>query len=80
MAHLYDCPHCGIPIQIVPSEYNCKIFRHGVYKDSLKQIDPHSPKDVCDQLVMYDLIYGCGKPFQLIKENGVVKLIVCDYI
>ncbi len=31
------CPHCMEYIEIL--ELNCKIFRHGVFKDSGKQIN-----------------------------------------
>ena len=28
-------------------QLNCKIFRHGTLRSNGKQIDPHSPKDLC---------------------------------
>jgi hypothetical protein len=65
---IVTCPHCGDDIFIMKKEINCTIFRHGVLKTTLKQIDPHSPKDICDRLKADDLIYGCGKP------------VICDYI
>ncbi len=73
------CPHCEDNILIMEKEINCAIFRHGVYKKTLKQINPHEKKEECDRLVNENLIYGCGKPFKLIKEEEY-KAIVCDYI
>lgn len=75
------CPHCEQLILIYKNEINCAIFRHGVMKTNLKQIEPHLPKPICDKLAKEGLIYGCGKPFKLVlnreKEYIAVK---CDYI
>lgn len=50
-------------------------------KDTLKQIDPHLNKEECDRLYATNLIYGCGKPFQLIKnEQNQYVTTICDYI
>lgn len=68
------CPNCDNYIEIL--ELNCCIFRHGVYKVSKQQINPHSPKDVIEQLIKDDLILGCGKPFKIV--NGLA--VVCEYI
>ena len=74
------CPHCKDYIFVYLKEFNCKIFRHGIFKDTHKQIDPHLPKKECDQLKEKDLIYGCGKPFKLIDKNGEIVAEKCDYI
>ena len=39
---IVNCPHCNEFIII--EEINCKIFRHGVFKNTRIQIDPHSSK------------------------------------
>ena len=72
------CPHCSNSIMI--QQLNCKIFRHGIYKDSYKQINPHMKKENCDRLREQNKIYGCGKPFKLIIENDNYKAIECEYI
>jgi hypothetical protein len=69
------CPHCNDSIII--EELNCKIFRHGIFKDNHNQINPHATKVECDNYVLNDLIYGCGKPFRII-DNNIVE--ICDYI
>ncbi len=74
------CPHCQNNILIMKNEINCAIFRHGSYKKNLKQMNPHEKKEECDRLAQENLIYGCGKPFRLIKEENIYKAIVCDYI
>ena len=73
------CPHCQDPIVI--EKLNCCIFRHGTLIVSGKQIDPHASKELCDFFVEKNKIYGCGKPFQIIKnEKGELVAVVCDYI
>ena len=72
---IITCPHCNDPIII--DQLNCKIFRHGVFKNTNQQINPHSTKLECEYYLINDLIYGCGKPFQII-DNNIVQ--ICDYI
>jgi hypothetical protein len=74
------CPHCELQIIIYKNEINCAIFRHGVLKNSGIQIGPHSSKEECEDLVMKDLIYGCGKPFKLENNNKEYNPVICDYI
>ena len=74
-----ECPHCQELVLIYFDEINCAIFRHGVYKDSGQQIDPHMNKENCDRLFTENKIYGCGKPFKIIKKDDYF-LEVCDYI
>lgn len=71
---ILECPNCKLLVII--EQLNCKIFRHGVYKDSWQNINPHMSKEDCDKLVNLNLIYGCGKPFR-IEEN---MAYICDYL
>ena len=71
------CPHCQELILI--EQLNCRIFRHGMFKDSGKQMDPHTPKEVCDELTNDNKIYGCGKPFKINVVDGTYIPEVCDY-
>jgi len=84
-----ECPHCQDNIVIYEQEINCSIFRHAVFKKDGLQLPPHAPKQVCDKLKELDLIYGCGKPFRIIKSvihdvsGGVsehLEGMICDYI
>lgn len=72
------CPHCNE--HIIIEKINCAIFRHGTLIKNGKQIDPHSPKEMCDYYVKNNLIYGCGKPFRIINNNGTLDTEICDYI
>ena len=75
------CPHCTKPIMVYVKDINCAIFRHGVYKETGLQIDPHAPKKVCDALAQQGKIYGCGKPFKLVRKDSVMYIAeACEYI
>ena len=78
MEPIVKCPHCNEFIII--EKVNCGIFRHGIIKSTLKQMEPHLPKDKCDHLKEGDLIFGCGKPFQILMVNGEMVIQICDYI
>jgi hypothetical protein len=75
---IVKCPHCDEYIMI--EELNCKIFRHGAFKNNGNQIDPHSPKNLCDYYIENNLIYGCGKPFKLLVNNNNYIAEICNYI
>jgi len=80
-SYIVPCPHCKLLIQIYREDVKCAIFRHGVYKKTLKQINPHAKKNVCDNLAKEKLIIGCGKPFKLIiNDKDNVEAKICDYI
>ena len=68
------CPHCEQVIFI--QQMNCGIFRCGIYKTTHQPIPAHLSKSECENLKEKDLIYGCGKPFQVILN----KAVICDYI
>ena len=72
------CPHCKEPIII--EKINCGIFRHGIIKSSGEQIPPHAKKEECDNFQKKNLIFGCGKPFQITLENDNILVTICDYI
>jgi hypothetical protein len=59
---------------------NCCIFRHGIMKNTLKQINPHASKQECDNFFSQGLIYGCGKPFIIIKKGTNIIVEICEYI
>ena len=75
---LIICPNCQQFVEIL--EINCAIFRHGIFKVSGQQIDPHTPKTQCDQYMKEGLIYGCGKPFKVIVRENILVAEVCEYI
>ena len=74
------CPNCKMLVFLPKKFFNCKIYRHGIYKDTFKQIDPHLNKIECDRLSLEGLIIGCGKPFKIGLLDNEYKLVKCDYI
>jgi len=76
-----ECPHCSHNIIVYKNELHCKIFRHGVFKRTGEQINPHLSKQMCERLLAMDLIYGCGKPFQVdLDFSNNIYASICDYI
>jgi hypothetical protein len=82
---IVSCPHCNEFIVI--EKLNCCIFRHGIFKETGKQINPHESKELCDYYVNKEMIYGCGRPFKILCNNKDTNntntefyTIVCDYI
>ena len=79
MEFIITCPHCSD--YIIIKKINCGIFRHVVLIKTGKQIDPHASKEICDELITKKLIFGCGKPFKVVKkEDGVYITEICEYI
>lgn len=70
---IIKCPNCSRFIEVL--ELNCRIFRCGVFMDTYQQLHPHSSKEECEQAVKDGLIFGCGKPFEVI--DGIA--LRCDY-
>lgn len=75
---IIKCPHCSD--YIIIEKINCGIFRHGVLISSGEQINPHLDKEKCDYYYKNNKIYGCSKPYQIIKEGNDYKAVICDYI
>ena len=75
---IFICPHCEN--YLIMKKLNCGIFRHGIFINNNKQIDPHSTKENCDNYVKNNLIYGCGKPFRIINMDNKWIIEICDYI
>lgn len=76
----FDCPHCAGTIIVHRNELNCRIFRHGVYRNNLQPMNPHAPQAECERLVSENQIMGCGKPFQVVETDGVLHTVECGYI
>lgn len=73
------CPHCEKPVLI--EKINCGIFRHAVLIATGEQVSPHLNEEGCETLIQNKLVYGCCKPFQIIKTcENVFKIQVCGYI
>jgi hypothetical protein len=78
MNNIVTCPHCKEYVEIL--ELNCRIFRHGIYKNNNQQMNPHASKEECEYLIDNNLIYGCGKPFMIEMIDNTYNPFICDYI
>ena len=79
MDKIVICPNCDELVMI--HELNCCIFRHAILIKTEQQIDPHSSKEVCEELLKSGKIYGCGKPFKIVVlEDGKWMIQKCNYI
>ncbi len=76
----FECPHCSNTLIVNTHDINCGIFRHAVFKNNMQPINPHETESNCNQFVKDDLIYGCAKPFKIIKENDKYTIEICEYI
>ena len=76
----FNCPHCQDPIIVYSNEINCGIFRHAVFKSNLQQINSHETKENCDKYIANNLVYGCAKPFEIIKQNDNYVIQICNYV
>ncbi len=78
------CPHCGDLFITTEKTIACAIYRHAAYRENMIQINPHETKEECDRLFTNNLVFGCAKPFKVIKKenNGSTEYeaIACDYI
>lgn len=78
--HIFTCPHCLDDIIVMKNELNCRIFRHATLKSNFSQVNPHASFEECQKLISNNLIFGCGKPFEIInsKENKLIA-VKCEY-
>ncbi len=76
---VFECPNCDCLVTVNKNETACCIFRHAVYKKNGEQINPHTRKELCDELKAKNLVYGCAKPFKFVygKDKYVIP---CEYI
>ncbi len=80
---LLPCPHCGYLFITTKLTICCAIYRHAVLKTTMQQINPHATKEECDRLVEENAVFGCAKPFRVIKKDNSAdeyEAIICDYI
>lgn len=86
--YVFNCPHCGMGVEVEKNQVNCCIFRHGAFFSKTPegviipttQMNPHTPKEECDRLFSEGLIVGCGRPFRLVPKGVEYEVQVCDYI
>lgn len=76
--YIFECPHCGGGIEVLPQHVACAIFRHAVYKHNNEPVQPHMSKDDCDKLLQAGLVRGCCRPLSVNLSTMLAS--ACDYI
>lgn len=65
---MVTCPWCdGL---VVVEELRCGIFRHGAFRDTGLQIDPHASQAQIEQWAAEGRLVGCGRPFRVVSFPG----------
>lgn len=78
---ILNCPHCKHIVVVNRKDINCAIFRHAILRENGEQIDPHSSKEICDNLVNAGKVFGCAKPFKLVRVDSLNFIAEkCEYI
>ena len=77
---IYPCPHCGLLCTTAIKELACHIFRHGYDVVRKSQIPPHASLLECDKFANTKGVFGCCRPYKIIKKNQYYYADVCDYI
>jgi hypothetical protein len=77
--YFFNCPHCLTEIIVKQNELNCRIFRHGIMKNTYQQVNPHLSKIECEKLVTENKVIGCCKPFEIIKNTKSYVAVICEY-
>lgn len=71
-----DCPHCYDNITLTNIDLlNNTIYRHGIFKNNGKLINPYMSNILCDRYLLNKKISGCGKHFKVIYNNCEYKAI-----
>ena len=81
--YIFQCPHCDNLTMVDRNDVNCSIFRHGYFINNgilSEQVNPHLPKEQCEELVKSGKVVGCCKPFQLERYRDTYIVKKCDYI
>ena len=77
---IFDCPHCKLQILVHIDDIRCGIFRHAVMKNGYQAVNPHLSEADCQRMILFDLVYGCCLPFQIIRNGDGHQAVKCGYI
>ena len=81
--YIFECPHCDCLTQVDRGQINCAIFRHGYFINNgvlTEQVNPHLPKEQCDELLKSGKVVGCCGPFQFVRYRDEYVVKKCEYI
>lgn len=76
---MFKCPHCGLSVEVLSSEFNCRIFRCGQYfeGENMIQFPQHaSEQEIRNIMARSNGYIGCGKPFSLAGDFASKNVVV----
>ena len=65
------CPHCGLPAPVTATDIDNGAIYHGTLKKNGRQLRDRVPADWVQYLRDNDMIYGCGKPFLVVRKSSI---------
>ena len=68
---LVKCPHCSLPITLTSDFTDGEIFVHGKMKKNGQSIKNGLPAEWYQYLRDNNLVYGCAKPYIVVRHNSV---------
>lgn len=70
-SNFVNCPYCDGKVEIL--ELNCRIFRHGIFKETGRQIGQHLKEDFVNKLLNENKIWGCGLQFKIQRDDAIIR-------
>lgn len=68
---IINCPYCDENIEIV--SYACRIYIHGYYKTTMKQVGQHLRPITINSLLKNNKVIGCMGQFRINVDNTIDK-------
>jgi hypothetical protein len=65
------CPHCGLPAPVTAADIDKGALYHGTLKKNGRRLRDRVPAEWVQYLYDNDMIYGCGKPFFVIRKSSI---------
>ena len=80
---IVKCPHCELLVLVYIKDYNCKIFRHGTYKNDLTKqktlidlsLSLISDPDACNNFNLILVLYFCSRNINY-RENQIKEFCI----
>jgi hypothetical protein len=70
----FECPGCGLYVQVPQSEVRCGHFIHAAYKKTGQVLNPHVTD--AELLRRRQKIFGCGTRLLLTQTNDIVSVVI----
>ena len=65
------CPHCGLLAHVRSGEADKGVLYHGIIKKNGHRLANNLPADWYQYIRDNDIVYGCAKPFILVRKSSI---------